>query len=437
MVVDGVRVRFRTIPIISRDVRNRGFWRKGNQVEAGAEIGDIPDGTPSGYAAGCRRAARIDPVLARRYAQGTMERDPPADQAVSDLARAVPSESIHATIAACMSGDGELPPEAPESLRALIEDARRAPPWYDPEVARVAGRAFLRNAHVVLLSLVSAAIVEGFSTGISKAFQVRGRLVDNGLQRLVQNNRQLFEQFLPGGMEPGGDGWRATLRVRLVHAQARSLIAEFGNWPVEQLGTPVHASHVALGCAAFSGRLMRHAMRLGGDFTAEEREAYVHVWRRSAELLGVPEHLAFSDMDSALRLFEVAVVCEPAPDHDSIMLANSIINSAPLVFGYTAPAARRKWAARLYEISRALIGDEAATALAYPSAPRRLVSPLRSFRWKKRLARILGRVTPPAWHGNPFLQTPAVVMMRAIESADYDLRYALPTALHDEDSESW
>ena len=394
---------------------------------------------PSGYVEGYRRASRIDPALARHYALGTMVGDPPADRVIRDLARVVPADRIHATIAACMNSDGELPPEAPESLRELIAHARRLPSWYDREVVRLAGRAFARNATLILLSLVSAAIVEGFSTRISRSFRVRGRLTDNGLQRLSQNNRQLFEQFLPRGMEPGADGWRATLRIRLIHAQSRRLISEFDDWPSAELGIPLHASHMALGCAAFSGRLMHHAMRLGGDLTADEREAYVHVWRWAAELLGVPEQLAFVDMASALRLFEIASLCEPPADYDSIIMANSIINSAPLVLGYTAPAIRRKWAARLYKISRALIGDEAAESLAYPPSPRRLIliAPLRSFRWTYKLAQTLGRIMPPHWAAHPFLQRPVVVMMNATAMAGYDLSYVLPTALHDEDSDMW
>ena len=413
------------------------------QADTAKHESEVGDGDahriPSAYVEGFARASRIDPALARHYALGTMVGDPPADRAMRDLARVVPANRIHSTIAACMHGDGELPPEVPDSLRELIADAQRLPSWYDREVARVAARAFARNATLLLLSLVSAAIVEGFSTRISRSFRVRGRLIDNGLRRLSQNNRRLFEQFLPGGMEPGADGWRATLRIRLVHAQSRRLFREFDDWPIARLGVPLHASHMALGCAAFSGRLMHHAVRLGGDFTADEREAYVHVWRWAAELLGVPEQLAFVDMASALRLFDVASLSEPPADYDSIIMANSIINSAPLLLGYTEPAVRRQWAARLYAISRALIGEEAAESLRYPTSPRRLnpIAPLRFFRWKYRLARILSGVMPPKWAAHPFLQPPVVVLMNATAEAGYDLSYALPTALHDEDSDRW
>ena len=66
--------------------------------------------------------------------------------------------------------------------------------------------------------LVAAAIIEGFSTLISKSFRIRSRIAENGVHRLKQNLLQLLEQYLPGGIEPGGDAWKLSLRIRLVHA---------------------------------------------------------------------------------------------------------------------------------------------------------------------------------------------------------------------------
>ena len=39
---------------------------------------------------------------------------------------------------------------------------------------------------------------------------------------------------MPGGLEPGGDGWKLSLRIRLVHAQSRKLIRETSDeWDAE------------------------------------------------------------------------------------------------------------------------------------------------------------------------------------------------------------
>ena len=189
---------------------------------------------------------------------------------------------------------------------------------------------------------MGGSIVEGFATLISKSFRIRGRIMSMGVRRLKANGMQLVEQYLPGGMEPGGDGWRLTLRVRLVHAQSRRLLVRSDEWNQDRYGMPISAAHVLLAGAAFSGRPMQHTAALGGDFTQEERDAYVHVWRYTGLLMGIPEEILFHDEASALRAFRVGAMCEPPADDDAIIMANSIVNSAPVIVGINEPAERRR-----------------------------------------------------------------------------------------------
>ena len=134
---------------------------------------------------------------------------------------------------------------------------------------------------------------------------------------------------------------------------------------------------------------MEHVASLGGDFTQEEREAYVHVWRYSGLLMGIPEEVLFHDEASALRMFDVGRMCEPPPGLDAIIMANSLINSAPMVIGITEPVQRQKLADFAYRISRGLIGDEIADAFRFPRG-KRLTLPV--YRLRNRLERLVFQV---------------------------------------------
>lgn len=39
-----------------------------------------------------------------------------------------------------------------------------------------------------------------------------------------QNNRHMVEIFLPGGLYREGDGWKLSVRIRIIHAQMRYLL---------------------------------------------------------------------------------------------------------------------------------------------------------------------------------------------------------------------
>ncbi len=106
-------------------------------------------------------------------------------------------------------------------------------------------------------------LVDGFSTLISKSFVQTGRIFDNGVWRLKQNNRHQMEIFWPGGLDRQGDGWKLSVRIRFVHAQVRRLLAQTTEWEHEAWGVPLSAAHMGYAVACFAARTIEHSEALG------------------------------------------------------------------------------------------------------------------------------------------------------------------------------
>lgn len=276
-------------------------------------------------------------------------------------------------------------------------------------------------------------LVEGFSTNISKSFSITGRLRDRGVRRLKQNNRHMVEVFMPYGLAVDGDGWRLSVRVRLVHAQIRRLLKDSEDWDADAWGTPLSAAHMGFATTAFSARLLYHMKNLGAVYSDAERESFMAVWRYTGYLMGIPETILYKDEEDALRLFRIGLTCEPPVDWESIMMANGLINSAPVVIGITEPAARRGLAKYVYGVSRAMIGKQLADELQYPPSP--TFGVLLWFRLQSRYYRFMERFFPKFSQVNNFTNFTGL-----LEASVYDeagLSYRLPDHLYAERSGRW
>ena len=156
---------------------------------------------PSVYAAGYEKARSIDAVLAGSYVALTRVGDPPVDAVMSDL-----EPMGHAEAARLLGGaieqNEQVLRDAPASLQGLIHEVSTVPVWYDRQAAQCGCRAFFKNSDDILAAYLAGAIVEGFSTMISKSFAITGRVIDNGVRRLKQNVRHLVNIFMPRGVEP-------------------------------------------------------------------------------------------------------------------------------------------------------------------------------------------------------------------------------------------
>ena len=388
---------------------------------------------PTDYLARLEAARATNPAMVDNYIAHTTIGDPLADAALAAMADMDPHESHRFVEAGLEDPDPEALAGAPEAVRAFFDDARTVPAWASEANFRPGIRMFHRNSQLILGAMVGGTLVEGFATNISKSFFITGRLREHGVRRLQQNNRHMVEIFIPGGLELGGDGWKLSVRVRLVHGQIRKLLAQSEDWDEEAWGIPISAAHVGHAITAFSARLLKHLKALGARFDDAERASFMQVWRYSGHLMGIPESILFETEEDALELFRVGTLCEPEPGIESVAMANSLVNSAPLIAGITEPKERGNLAKYIYAISRALIGGEMADQLQYPYSP--TFGVLHWFRLQKRYSRYMGWLVPGYAKSQSFDEFTALLEVSAFDEAG--ISYHLPDHVYDEESTWW
>ena len=320
---------------------------------------------PSAFQPGYEAVRPSNPELADRYMAHMTLGDPPADRAVADLSD-LDQHRIQRYIRAMMDEDREGSRTAPRALREFFDEVEPFPEWYRALPVQPGCRAFFRYSDLFVLAFATSTIIRGLGTTISLSFMETGRVLDIGRRRLRQNIRHLVEIMIPGGLERHGDGWKLCVRIRLVHAQVRKLLAESGDWDGAAHGVPISASHVALSSAAFSAMLLEDAIRLGARVDDAERASFMHVWRCSSWLMGVPDALLFRDETDAHELLRVGLDCEPAVGPESIVMAHSFINSVPHIIGLEGKDRQRRMTGFLFRLSRRMIGGRLADELKLP-----------------------------------------------------------------------
>ena len=387
---------------------------------------------PTDYLAGHRATRAKDPAGADSYIRHTTVGDPLADVAVRALSE-LPSADSERIVRAGMEDIPEVLHSGPPEVAAFFDEAARTPEWVDLSRHSAGMRLFFRNPDIVLGAMLAGVLVEGFSTNIANSFLITGRLRDQGVRRLQRNNQHLIEIFMPGGMERHGDGWKLSVRLRLVHARARYLLARSSDWNHEAWGTPISAAHMGFGVAAFSARLLHHMDRLGARISIDERRSFMDVWRYSGHLMGVPDTILARDEDQANQVFSIGRRCEPPPDLESIVMAHALVNSAPLVLGVTDRQPRRDMARYIFEISRALIGDPLADDLRFPRTG--ALGKLTWLRLRTRYNSFMATRLPMFARRTRFHQLGELLRTAAFEQNG--IPYRLPDHVYAELSRSW
>ena len=157
----------------------------------------------------------------------------------------------------------------------------------------------------------------------------------------------------------------------------------------------------------------------------------MQVWRYSGHLMGIPDSILFRTEDEALEMFKIGAICEPPPGMESIVLAHSLVNSAPLIAGVTESKARADLARYVFRVSRALIGPKTAKSLRYPFFP--TLGVLFWFRLQDRYNRLMDRIFP----GRLQTKNPLLTLFNVSMFDEEGITFRLPDHVYDERSSKW
>lgn len=224
-----------------------------------------------------------------------------------------------------------LPADAPEAVQELFAQAELVPDWVDWDQLRRGAIAYWRPGPIVILALVSS-IARGFASyAPMKPTIFTGRLIDENRvgRRMVETLRFIGGATAPDAMRRDRDGWKLTMRLRMIHQSVRYGCSHSEAWDWEDWGLPINGTDNMIPPAEFSAGLAEMLERAGVEWSDTEREDITSLWRYIAYVLGAPDELlqhAMSSAGAALRYNKAFYAMDHPPDDTNRLMLHSLMD---------------------------------------------------------------------------------------------------------------
>lgn len=286
--------------------------------------------------------------------------DPVADDIVADLANTGRLGEVNRLLHQLQSNDQEIPADLPESLRAFIEDARRAPLWADQKrLTRV--YEFFQDDGIHLgmaMALGSMAMAYAMPLG-AKMMSLTHRL--HYPERRMSNTAQfVFDMMKPDPFGPNSRFVISLVKVRLIHATIRYHLRTAGVWDEARDGPPASQEHLLIVWLALSVQVLSFMERLRISVTPQESEDYLHAWRVAGVMLGIQADAMPTTVVEGQQLLATILQRSAGPSPEGVELTKSLLD----LYAYSVPGKIFDGIVPAY--LRHLIGDEVADWLGVP-----------------------------------------------------------------------
>lgn len=242
------------------------------------------------------------------------------------------------------------------TLTRLWHEVTTVPDWVDWDQIARGQEVFYRYGLATLVGLAYSGLLGGtggsgkIAETLSKTGGFSLKVARNRLLETTQFVLQVTES--PSSIKPGGAGFAAALRVRLLHARVRRRIVQLaaarpGYYSVEDNGVPINDADCISTIAAFSSMVIWQALpRQGIQLRKQEIADYVALWRLVALYMGTPTD-AFATPAAAKAALETALLYEYDPTPTSRALARNIVraleNEPPAYASRSFVEANARW----------------------------------------------------------------------------------------------
>lgn len=306
-----------------------------------------------------------------RLGAALLRADPLADAVVSEAFRKLPPGRGWAQVQRALDHGLASVPDAHPAIVALFTRVEQVPAFVDWNVIDRAGALLLRTGYFGGLVLGLYSLPYGYASPAgNKPLALSGRLLEQAPRRLMETARFVHAVCLPGALRRGGEAFKITVKVRLMHAQVRRLLWDSGRWNREAWGEPINQHDLSATTLLFSLVVLDGIRKLGFRVTAREAGDYTQLWRYVGWLMGAELELLPASEAEAVRLAELIMLTQGEPDDDARALTRALL-------GFGTQQARNDFERRRVAVvqyftrvvAHRLLGRELAVKLGVPRSP--------------------------------------------------------------------
>jgi ER-bound oxygenase mpaB/B'/Rubber oxygenase, catalytic domain len=241
--------------------------------------------------------------------------DPSADA----VARTLVEQNLHRLVGDLIKQrqmwdpDGEPSRLLPEDIRSYMKAASALPSWRDEEMVAEAEQFFLLYglASSTLLACASLPQCYVMKYGTEVLAYTKFLQVDP-TRRIRETAQMVMDVMVPRGLQAGGRGVRATMKVRVMHAIVRHMIMNDPRAVANPsdaalkaaFGLPINQEDMVYTLMTFSYVVIEGFRTMGYQMTDRQREGYIHCWNVVGFLMGIREELLPASFADARQLFD-------------------------------------------------------------------------------------------------------------------------------------
>ncbi|ENU23777.1 hypothetical protein F993_01931 [Acinetobacter proteolyticus] len=263
----------------------------------------------------------------------------------------------------------ENPPQEFIDFFAIVDDM---PYWVDQTRLNNATQKYQLIGEEALAIFIPGLAVSYVAPVANHVLLRSGDLYKKAGKRAVETFNWFNEVTAPNGMNSRfGEGYKACIRIRMVHAHMRKAMNAQKDWDYQKWDQPIHQVIYTATILPFALLATLGGNILGTIYSKQEREDIFHLWRLIAHVVGVHPSLIPTCEQDIWRLTWMELHQVFIPDETSAMLGGALWKSLDEILPYDQTKITARWKRKLTQnyistLAHLMLGSEIATSLSFP-----------------------------------------------------------------------
>nr|WP_317631573.1 oxygenase MpaB family protein [uncultured Flavobacterium sp.] len=255
------------------------------------------------------------------------------------------------------------------SIIELKKQLKNIPNWLNPQQLQLGAQVCNISGKSGLIVLRNYSLMTGYmSAAINKPLVATGALKKGASKRLAETTEFWVAVTKQNNLNFNEFGFYQCVKTRLIHAFSRKMILNHTDWNINEQGLPLNHWDMLATYLGFSVVFLEGLIKLGFNFTEEEKNATYHLWRYIGYLLGIPDQILPQNHLQAIEALYLWTNTQPQADNDTIMLAKALYLE-PILANFPKPMLGKKFIQQVnLAFNHYFIGPKSCNILQLPNA---------------------------------------------------------------------